>query len=61
MYYTREIASLCLAYGEVKVLRKVKFKKIMRKKERSLARGHKLENPSSLPSEKEDRSDPKIN
>ena len=61
MYYTRELAPLWIAYGKVKVLKKVKIPKIVRKKERSLVRGHELGNPSSPPLKKEDRSDLKIN
>ncbi len=60
MYYTREIAPLWLAYGEVKVLKKAKILKKVRKKKRNQVKGHELGKPSSLLSEKEDKSDLKI-
>ena len=60
MYYTRELAPSWIACGEVKVLKKEKNSKIVRKKERSLVRGHELRKPFSPPPEKEDRSDPRI-
>jgi len=45
----------------VKVPRKLKPKKIVRKEERSLVKGHDLEKLFSLSLEKKDRSDLKIN
>jgi len=56
IFYTREIAPLWIAYGEVKVLKKVKIqKKIVRKEERSPVRGYELGKPSSPPLKKEDK------
>ena len=59
MYYTRELAPLWIAYGEVKVLKKENTK-IVRKEERSPVREHDLRKPFSPPPEKKDRSDPRI-
>ncbi len=60
MYYTRKLASLWIAYGEVKVLKKVKNPKIVRKEKRNPVRGYELGNPFSSPPEKENRSNPRI-
>ena len=60
MYYTRELAPLWIAFGEVKVLKKIKNPKIVRKEERSPVREHDLGRSFSLLPEKEDRSDLRI-
>ncbi len=60
MYYTRELAPLWIAYGEVKVLKKIKNPKIVRMEERSPVRGHELGKPFSSPPEKEDKGDLRI-
>ena len=60
MYYTRKLALLWIAFSEMKALKKLKNSKIVKKKERSPVRGYELGRPFSLPSEKKDRSDPRI-